>query len=104
MLIICGACAGAGRYYPCDADAGDCASHDLPDGGRTGVPFLSEPATVWHDGQHAASTDVVRFQGALFAAFRHAPNWQADPTAQLFVVRSGDKGHTWNRTAIVTVA
>jgi hypothetical protein len=65
---------------------------------------VRSPAATLHDGQHDASTDLVRFAGALCAAFRHAPAWQADPTAQVFIVRSGDKGRTWKRTPIVSVA
>jgi hypothetical protein len=104
LLLACCACAGSGHFYPCVSDAGDCTARTLPDGGRSDAPFISEPVLVWHDGQHDASTDLVRFAGALYAAFRHAPAWQADPTAQVFIVRSGDKGRTWKRTAIVSVA
>jgi hypothetical protein len=104
LVLACCACAGSGQFYPCMSDAGDCTARTLPDGGRSDAPFVSEPVLVWHDGQHDASTDLVRFAGALYAAFRHAPAWQADPTAQVFIVRSGDKGRTWKRTAIVSVA
>jgi hypothetical protein len=104
-LLFAFACAGPGHFYPCDADAGaDCGVVLLPDGGRTDTPFVAPAVTVWHDGQHDASTDVIRFAGALFSVFRHAPDWQPDPAAQLFVLRSDDKGQTWSKAAALTAA
>ena len=96
------ACAGAGKRYACDPDAGDCGSVELADGGRSDKPFVSAPVTVWHDGQHDSSPDVVAFQGALYAAFRHAASWSVDASAQVIIVRSGDKGLSWQRQAALT--
>lgn len=102
ILALC-ACAGSGRVYPCDPDAGNCSDHSLPDGGAQ-PQFISQPSTVFHDGAHASFPDVLPFQGALFAAFRRAPAWSVDATAQVFVLRSGDKGKTWDRTATLSLS
>ena len=104
-LLLSTACAGPGHYYPCDPDAGgDCGVVALPDGGRTDTPFVAPASTVWHDNQHDAATDVVRFAGALYVAFRHAAAWQADPAAQIFIVRSDDEGQSWSKVAALTAA
>lgn len=101
-LALAASCAGSGRYYPCNPDAGDCGSAgNLPDGGRPDTPFVSQASTVWHDGQHDASTDLVRFSGALYAAFRHASAWQLDSSAQVFIIRSDDKGQSWRKVAAI---
>lgn len=105
ILLLAAACAGSGRFYPCDPDAGaTCGTVALPDGGPTGSAFVGSPTTLWHDGQHAASSDVMRFSGALYTVFRHAAAWQADSAAQLFVLRSDDKGQSWAKVASLAAA
>jgi hypothetical protein len=98
-LALACACAGSGKSYHCDPDAGECGTIQVPDGGSTAVPFVSDPFTIRHDGGHNSSTDVVRFAGAVFAAFRHANGWSVDATSQVVIARSGDKGRTWTETA-----
>ena len=102
VLLLACACAGSGKRYACDPDAGDCGTVELADGGRSDKPFVSAPVTVWHDGQHDSSPDVVAFQGALYAAFRHAAAWSVDASAQIIIARSGDKGLTWQRQAALS--
>jgi hypothetical protein len=103
-LIVATACAGSGRQYACDPDAGPCGTVQFPDGGRSNTPFVSDPFTIHHDGAHNSSADTVRFEGAVFAAFRHAAGWSVDASAQLIIARSADKGRTWTKTAALSVA
>jgi hypothetical protein len=105
LVVACSAAcgAGSGHLYPCDPALGDCGGVEGPDGGIQQTPFISEPATVLHDGAHNASTDLLPFGGALFAVFRHAAAWSGDASAQVFVMRSGDGGKTWLQTAALGV-
>jgi hypothetical protein len=106
VLFSCfaAACAGSGNSYPCDPSLGHCGEVVNPDGGVQQTPFISDPALVWHDGAHNGHTDVQPFAGALFAVFRHGTAWSGDATAQLYVMRSGDKGKTWAQAATLGVA
>jgi hypothetical protein len=103
LLLFACACAGPGKSYPCDPSLGTCGTVELPDGGRSTTPFISQPFTVWHDGAHDAAADAVAFNGSVFAAFRHASVWSADATAHVFVVRSDDQGRTWKKVGELAV-
>ena len=86
-------CAGSGKSYGCDADAGPCTTLN-PDGG--GLPsFFGTPVLVAHDGQHDAFGDLASFGGQIYAAFRRGSYRGYDGAAQVQVSRSADKGQTW---------
>ena len=74
-----------------------------PDGGPDQTAFVSAPFMVFHDGAHNTATDAIPFAGALFAAFRNASAWSGDANAQVFILRSDDKGRTWSKTAALGV-
>ncbi|MGZ6142758.1 MAG: sialidase family protein [Myxococcales bacterium] len=103
LLAIACACAGSGKRYPCDPAVADCGQVESPDGGPDQTPFISEPFLVFHDGAHNAGTDALPFAGALFAAFRHATAWSGDANAQVYVMRSDDKGRTWTQAGTLGV-
>lgn len=96
-------CAGAGHGYPCGLDGGSCTLN-LPDGGATSPDFMAAPVVVWHDGLSNSATDVVLFNGNLYAGFRHAQSWGPDAAAQIYLARSGNQGATWQKTAALSVA
>lgn len=95
MLAALLACAGSGKRYACDEDAGPC-SHPNTDGGHPDLPpFLGAPVVVAHDGQHDGFGDVIRYAGQAYVAYRRATYRGYDGTAQVQIARSGDRGLTW---------
>ena len=104
VFFLTVACAGSGTRYPCDPSVGDCGGVVVSDGGVQQIPFISEPVAVFHDGAHNAATDALPFAGALFAVFRHAGAWSGDASARLYLVRSADKGRTWQQAATLGVS
>lgn len=51
---------------------------------------------VFHNGEHNAFTDLVRFKGALYLCFRSCPDGHmVFNTASVIVLRSADEGATW---------
>lgn len=54
---------------------------------------LSAVRRVFHNGEHNAFTDLVRFQGKLYLTFRSCPDGHAvHPTASILVLTSDDGG------------
>jgi hypothetical protein len=50
---------------------------------------------VFHNGEHNAFTDLVRFQGKLYLTFRSCPDGHmVHPTASIIVLSSAD-GRQW---------
>jgi hypothetical protein len=51
---------------------------------------------VFHNGEHNAFTDLVRFKGALYLCFRSCPDGHmVFNTASVIVLRSTDEGAAW---------
>ena len=51
---------------------------------------------VFHNGEHNAFTDLVRFKDALYLCFRSCPDGHmVFNTASVIVLRSADEGATW---------
>lgn len=103
LLLLGCACAGPGRSYPCDPSLGSCGGVVLPDGGVTTEPFISDPFLVWHSGAQDSAADSTPFNGSIFAAFRHAGAWSGDAGGRIYVVRSQDRGRTWQKAAELLV-
>lgn len=71
-----------------------------------GLVSAAEPPTVtvtnirrvFHNGEHNAFTDLVRFKGQLYLTFRSCPDGHmVNPTASVIIMRSGDDGATWEQ-------
>jgi hypothetical protein len=59
---------------------------------------------VFHNGEHNAFTDLVRFQGKLYLTFRSCPDGHAvNPTASVIVLTSDD-GRQWRPVHRFSVA
>lgn len=59
---------------------------------------VSAPRRVFHNGEHNAFTDLVRFRGHLYLAFRSCPDGHmVHPTASVIVLRSLDHGANWEQ-------
>lgn len=57
---------------------------------------VSNIRRVFHNGEHNAFTDLVRFKGALYLCFRSCPDGHmVFNTASVIVLRSTDEGATW---------
>lgn len=53
---------------------------------------------VFHNGEHNAFTDLVRFKGALYLCFRSCPDGHmVFNTASAIVLRSTDEGASWSQ-------
>ena len=53
---------------------------------------------VFHNGEHNAFTDLCRYQGQLYLAFRSCPDGHmVHPTASIIVLRSRDNGANWEQ-------
>lgn len=53
---------------------------------------------VFHDGQHNAFTDLVRYQGKLYLAFRSCPDGHmVHPTSSIIILTSEDDGLHWEK-------
>ncbi|MDZ4406035.1 sialidase family protein [Prosthecobacter sp.] len=53
---------------------------------------------VFHNGEHNAFTDLVRFKGQLYLCFRSCPNGHmVFNTASVIIMRSTDEGATWTQ-------
>ncbi|MCB1211300.1 MAG: hypothetical protein KDK97_18385 [Verrucomicrobiales bacterium] len=53
---------------------------------------------VFHNGEHNAFTDLVRFKGQLYLTFRSCPDGHmVNPTASVIIMRSVDEGATWQQ-------
>lgn len=51
---------------------------------------------VFHNGEHNAFTDLVRFKGTLYLCFRSCPDGHmVFNTASAIIMRSADEGATW---------
>lgn len=66
--------------------------------------FAAEPPAVtvtnirrvFHNGEHNAFTDLIRFRGQLYLTFRSCPDGHmVHPTASTIIMRSQDDGATW---------
>lgn len=67
------------------------------DGGFPAVSVASV-RRIFHDGQHDAFTDLCRFQGRLYLAFRTCPDGHmVHPSASTLVLTSADDGRTWTQ-------
>lgn len=72
------------------------------EGGQGGAAALGLPAVqvanirrVFHNGEHNAFTDLVRFNGKLYLTFRSCPDGHmVHPTSSIVVLRSDD-GQQW---------
>ncbi len=96
-------CAGQGQVYPCNPDGGGtCHNNPLNDAGTTVGNYVSSAVTVFHDGTHNSGTDVVAFNGALFAIFRHSSAYTVSASSSVYVVTSTDSGATWKKTAVLS--
>lgn len=71
-----------------------------------GLISAAEPPTVtvtnirrvFHNGEHNAFTDLVRFKGHLYLTFRSCPDGHmVNPTASVIIMRSADEGATWEQ-------
>lgn len=52
---------------------------------------------IFHNGEHNAFTDLVRFQGRLYLTFRTCPDGHmVHPTSSILVLTSADEGRSWN--------
>ena len=56
---------------------------------------------VFHDGAHCAVTDLVRWRGALYLAFRHAERHANTPPGDIWILRSRD-GADWERVGLLS--
>ncbi len=53
---------------------------------------------VFHNGEHNAFTDLVRFKGQLYLCFRSCPDGHmVFNTASVIIMRSADDGSTWTQ-------
>ncbi len=53
---------------------------------------------VFHNGEHNAFTDLSRFHGQLYLAFRSCPDGHlVSSTASVIILRSADEGATWEQ-------
>lgn len=51
---------------------------------------------AFHNGEHNAFTDLVRFQGRLYLTFRSCPDGHmVHPTSRILILQSDDDGATW---------
>ncbi|HNV00724.1 MAG: hypothetical protein KA191_04830 [Verrucomicrobia bacterium] len=96
MPILCG-CLGA------------CTSGAEP--GQTGrdqsLPQIRVTSVrrVFHNGEHNAFTDLVRFKGRLFLTFRSCPDGHSvHPTASILILASDDDGRQWKQVHRFRVA
>ena len=87
-------CAGSGKSYACDLDAGPCNTTVTNDGGAL-PSFFGTPVLVAHDGLHDGFGDLAGFRGQIYAAFRRGKDRGYDGSAQVQIVRSADRGQTW---------
>ncbi len=62
---------------------------------------LIEVRRIWDEGPHNAFTDLVRFQGAWYCAFREGEVHGNHPSGQVRVIRSDD-GIEWESVAVFT--
>ena len=59
---------------------------------------VSNTRRVFHNGEHNAFTDLVRFKGALYLCFRSCPDGHmVFNTASAIVLRSTDEGASWTQ-------
>ncbi len=53
---------------------------------------------IFHNGEHNAFTDMARFRGRLYLAFRSCPDGHmVHPTSSIVVMASEDEGQSWRR-------
>ncbi len=98
------ACAGAGKRYACNPDAGVCGGNPYSDAGPGSVSdFISTPVVVWHDGKHNSDADLVAYNGALYSAFRHADSYAVSADGGVVVVTSTDQGASWQETSTLAL-
>ncbi len=58
---------------------------------------VSSVRRVFHNGEHNAFTDLCRFQGQLYLAFRSCPDGHmVHPNASIIILRSRDEGANWD--------
>ncbi len=59
---------------------------------------VSNIRRVFHNGEHNAFTDLVRFRDQLYLTFRSCPDGHmVFNTASVIIMRSGDEGATWQQ-------
>ena len=59
---------------------------------------VSNIRRVFHNGEHNAFTDLVRFKGQLYLCFRSCPDGHmVFNTASVIIMRSADDGATWQQ-------
>ena len=103
LALSAAACAGPGHLYGCDLDAGPCLPAPVGDAGLSGAPFVSAPVLIATGDHHNGYTDVARFAGAAYAAYRHASYRGYDGAAEVRAMRSPDKGATWQPAATLSL-
>ncbi|HOY60803.1 MAG TPA: hypothetical protein PK640_21990, partial [Verrucomicrobiota bacterium] len=89
LTILCG-CLGADTP---GAEPGQ-------NGGDESLPQIRVTSVrrVFHNGEHNAFTDLVRFKGRLFLTFRSCPDGHAvHPTASILILASDDDGRQWKQ-------
>ena len=53
---------------------------------------------VFHNGEHNAFTDLIRFRGQLYLCFRSCPDGHmVNNTASVIILRSNDEGASWTQ-------
>jgi len=64
---------------------------DTPNGGRLPTVNVVSVGRVFHNGEHNAFTDLVRFKGRFYLAFRSCPDGHmVHPTASIIILASDD--------------
>ncbi len=59
---------------------------------------VSHIRRIFHNGEHNAFTDLVRFKGQLYLTFRSCPDGHmVFNTASTIILRSADEGATWQQ-------
>jgi hypothetical protein len=83
-----------------------CPGNSATRGGESAVPRVDEERLprveisdirrAFHNGEHNAFTDLCWFQDLLYLTFRSCPDGHmVHPTSSIFILRSRDRGTTW---------
>jgi hypothetical protein len=79
--------------------------------GSTALAWATGPAVkvagvrrAFHNGEHNAFTDLVRFRGRMYLTFRSCPDGHMlFPSSRILVLESGDDGASWRQVHAFSV-